>query len=103
MAANEIHVNDIGTVFTVTIKDGSSAVNISTASQKDIMFRKPSGTCVSHAAAFVSDGTDGKIQYTVVSGDLDESGTYKLQSYVKIGSGEWYTDTTTFKVHKNIC
>lgn len=34
MAANEIHVNDIGTVFTVTIKDGSSAVNISTASQK---------------------------------------------------------------------
>ena len=31
MAANEIHENDVGTKFKLTVKDGSSAVDISSA------------------------------------------------------------------------
>ena len=37
MPANEIHLDDVGTKFLVTIKDGSSDVNISTASTKQIL------------------------------------------------------------------
>ena len=43
MSANEIHLNDIGTKFLVTVKDGSSVVNVSTASTKQIIIKKPSG------------------------------------------------------------
>ena len=42
MPANEIHLNDVGTKFLVTIMDGSSAVDISTASTKQIIIQKPS-------------------------------------------------------------
>ena len=61
MPANEIHLNDVGTKFLVTIKDGSSAVNISSASTKEIIIQKPSGTKITATATFDSDGTDGKI------------------------------------------
>ena len=43
MPANEIHQNDIGTIFKVTVKDGDSAVDISSAtsgSSKTIIFKK---------------------------------------------------------------
>ena len=62
MPANEIHVNDVGTLFTLTIKDGDSAVNISSATTKKIIIKKPSGTKLTYNTAFVSDGTDGKMQ-----------------------------------------
>lgn len=102
MPANEIHQNDIGTAFTITIQDGTTAVDISTATTKKIVFKKPSGTKLTYDTAFVSDGTDGKIKYNVVAGDLDEVGTYKLQSYVVISDGTFYTDITSFKVYRNL-
>ena len=82
MPANEIHLNDVGTKFLVTIKDGSSAVNISSASTKEIIIQKPSGTKITATATFDSDGTDGKIYYVTVADDLDEAGSYKLQGKV---------------------
>ena len=102
MPANEIHQNDIGTAFTITIQDGTTAVDISTATTKKIVFKKPSGTKLTYDTAFVSDGTDGKIKYNAVADDLDEIGTYKLQSYVIISDGTFYTDITSFKVYRNL-
>ena len=102
MPANEIHVNDVGTLFTITIKDGDSVVDISSATTRKIVIKKPSGTKLTYTTTFVSDGTDGKMKYNAVSGDLDETGTYKLQSYVIIGDGTFYTDITSFKVYRNL-
>jgi hypothetical protein len=102
MAANEIHLNDIGTQFLLTVKDGSSAVNISSATTKQIIIKKPSGTKVTANTAFSTDGTDGKMYYNAVDGDLDESGSYKLQGKVVISDGTFYTDITSFKVHRNL-
>lgn len=102
MPANEIHVDDVGTAFTLTIKDGDSAVNISTATTKKIIIKKPSGTKLTYNTAFVSDGSDGKMVYSAAAGDLDEAGTYKLQSYVIISDGTFYTDITSFKVYRNL-
>ena len=103
MAANEVHQNDIGTKFLVTIKDGSDAVNVASAtSTKQIIFKKPSGTSMTKTASFNSDGTDGKIYYTVVADDLDEVGTYEIQGKVVITDGTFYTDIQTFKVHRNL-
>jgi len=102
MPANEIHVNDIGTQFMLTVKDGSTAVNISGASTKQITIKKPSGTSITVSTAFDSDGTDGKMYYNAVADDLDEAGSYKLQGKVAITDGTFYTDITTFKVHRNL-
>ena len=102
MSANEIHLNDIGTKFLVTIKDGASAVDVSGASTKQIIIQKPSGTKLTLTATFDDDGTDGKISYTTVADDLDEAGSYKLQGKVVISDGTFYTDITSFKVHRNL-
>jgi len=101
MAANEIHLNDIGTVFTITLKDGSSVVDISSATTKIIIFGKPDGTSVSQTGTFTSDGTDGKMYYTSVDGDLDQPGWWKIQAYI-IDSGTWKSDIGNFEVHANI-
>ena len=102
MPANEIHLNDIGTQFLLTVTDGSTAVNISSATTKQITIKKPSGTSITADTAFDSDGTDGKMSYTTVADDLDETGSYKLQGKVVISDGTFYTDITTFKVHRNL-
>ena len=102
MAANEIHVNDVGTKFLVTVTDGSSAVDISSATTKQLIIKKPSGTKLTKATAFSTDGTDGKMQYSIGSDDLDEAGSYKLQGKVVISDGTFYTDIHTFKVHRNL-
>ena len=102
MAANEIHVNDVGTQFLVTVTDGSSAVDISSATTKELIIKKPSGTKLTKATSFNTDGTDGKMIYNIASDDLDEAGSYKLQGKVVISDGTFYTDIHTFKVHRNL-
>ena len=102
MSANEIHQNDIGTKFLVTINDGDSAVDVSGSSSKQIIIKKPSGTTLTNAAAFNTDGTDGKIYYNALSGDLDETGTHSIQGKVVIAAGTFYTDIQSFKVHRNL-
>ena len=102
MPANEIHLNDIGTQFVLTVKDGSSAVDISGATTKQIIIQKPSGTKITASTTFSSDGVDGKMYYTTLADDLDEAGSYKLQGKVIISDGTFYTDITTFKVHRNL-
>ena len=100
--ASEIHVDDVGTQFLLTIMDGSAAVDISSASTKQIIIKKPSGTKMTKSATFSSDGSDGKIYYSSIADDLDETGSYKLQGKVIISDGTFYTDITTFKVHRNL-
>ena len=102
MAANEIHQNDIGTKFLETIYDGSSTIDVSGASTKQIIFKKPAGTTMTKSASFNSDGTDGKIYYNAVTDDLDEIGTYEIQGKVIITDGTFYTDIQNFKVHRNL-
>jgi hypothetical protein len=103
MAANEIHLGDIGTVFEVTLKDGDAIVDVSTATAKTIYFLKPNGTTlVAKSADFKSDGSDGIIQYTTVANDLDELGKWKIQARVILPTGTWSSDLDTFKVHDNL-
>ena len=62
-----VHNGDIGTVFELTIKDTDEAViDVSTAAVKYIYFQDPTGARRRKTAAFTTDGTDGKIQYTEV-------------------------------------
>ena len=100
--ASEIHVDDIGTRFLVTIKDDGNLVNVSGATINQFNFKKPSDTVVNRSATLVDAGIAGVMYYDAVAGDLDEAGHYKLQAKVAIPSGTYYTDVYSFKVHRNL-
>lgn len=100
--ASEIHVDDIGTKFSITIKDGDTAVDISNATSIVLTFKKPDDELIYRSGVFTTDGTDGGVYYDVVAGDLDEAGYYKLQGVVSSPSGVFHTNIHSFQVHCNL-
>lgn len=99
------HVGDVGAVFVVQVTEWDEdtqafvAVNISGATTLTIYLTKPNGTVLTKTASLDTTGTDGKMKYTTVSGDLSVAGTWKIQGYVAGVSG-WSGSTveTFFKV-----
>ena len=103
--ASEIHVDDIGTRFLVTVKDGTSVVDISSATSLVIDFRKPDDTIINRTGSTLEDGSasSGVMYYDTVAGDMDAAGNWKLQGKITLSStGVFYTDIHTFKVHRNL-
>jgi len=100
--ASEIHVDDIGTKFSITIKDGDVAVDISNAISILLTFKRPDDELIYRSGVFTTDGTDGRIYYDIVAGDLDEAGYYKLQGTVSSPSGVFHTNIHSFQVHCNL-
>ncbi len=96
--AGEIHKNDIGTVFRLTIVDQDGAVvDVSSDPSPEIKF-KVGSQVLTKLATFTTNGTDGIIQYTSVSGDLTPGGNWTMQGHVILTSGEWHTTKVEFKV-----
>lgn len=94
-----VHSNDIGTIFRLEIVDTAGVViDVSTATVKYIYFQKPDGTKKKKTAAFYTDGSDGIIQYTSVSGDIDQTGAWQVQGYVETSDGKFFTRKATFNV-----
>lgn len=105
MAADEVHKDDIGTIFRATIKDGSTAVDVSSATTLQFFFRKPDAslTVDTQTAVLTGDGTDGIIEYISTSGDLDTIGTWQLQAKIVLDvNNQFKTDWHKFEVHENI-
>tara|TARA_Y100000004_G_scaffold192419_1_gene252920 strand:+ start:546 stop:851 length:306 start_codon:yes stop_codon:yes gene_type:complete len=100
--ASEIHVDDVGTRFLITVQDDGVAVDISSAVSRHIKLKKPSSTVLDRTGTLYTDGTDGKMYYDAVAGDLDEAGDYKIQGKVIFSAGTFSTDVKKFKVHCNI-
>jgi len=98
-----IHVDDIGTIFEVIVEADGLPIDISAATTKEFCFKLPDGVLKTRAASFVTDGTDGKLQYLSVAGDLSIAGTYTLQTHVITPGEEFHTAVDTFVVLSNIC
>ena len=99
---SEIHVNDIGTRFLATIQDNGTVVDISSASQIQMIFRRPSDEVFYRVGSLLTSGVDGKVYYDTVSGDLSNVGMHKLQAKVYLPSGTYYTDIYSFQVNCNL-
>lgn len=102
MACDEIHMNDIGVEFKCTVQDCDDAVNISGATTKQLIYQKPNGSLLTKDASFYTDGSDGILTYTTVSGDLNACGMWALQGFVIMSTGEYHSDIKSFKVHRNL-
>lgn len=86
----KVYVGDVGTVLLV-----DTCVDITLATSAKLKVRKPDGTLVEWAGA-VYDTT--KIRYATVTNDLDQAGSYRIQSYVVMPSGTWRGNTATLVV-----
>lgn len=99
---NEIHLNDIGTIFEIALKDCENAVDLTGATTLEYIFQKPDSSTVTKTAIVAGDPTLGILNYTTISGDLDALGNWKIQAHVVLPSGEWRSDIEKFKVHANL-
>jgi hypothetical protein len=103
MPIGEIHENDIGVALRGTFKDqDDEIVNIALATTKQIIIHQPGGDVLTKSGSFVTDGTDGLLQYVTVDGDLTPTGWYKIQGFVIIGSTQYHSDIHKFQVHGNL-
>jgi len=104
---DEIHVNDVGTIFRMTISNSGAALDLSaanTTSSRLFVFRKPDGTLTTQTTSFQSgSGTAGVLDFTAPSGFLDTAGDWRLQAYINLGSGgSFHTDYLVFTVYPNL-
>lgn len=104
MADTIIHNGDVGTIIrlTITEDDDTTAVDVSGATVKTFYFLKPTGTKINKTVVFDSDGTDGKLKYTTIAGDIDTVGRWQVQAYVEIGTAKYYSTKATFSVQSNL-
>lgn len=100
--ASEIHYGDIGVNFNITVMNGTAVLDVSNADDIYIIFQKPDSSDLIKTASLITNGTDGNIRYTTVSGDLDQVGTWQIQAKVDFGISVFSTDIQKFKVYRNI-
>ena len=93
-----VHKNEYGTVFTITVQEDSVDKDISAATETLMIFKAPDEVLTEKTAAFVTDGTNGEIDYTSETGLFDETGTWEVQAKITTASGVWYTVPTAFEV-----
>lgn len=107
MACNTIQLNDIGTLFKILVVEctnaGTVPVDVSTASDLQLKFQKPSGVVNLVDCTLLNDGTDGYIKYISIAGDFDEIGTYKYQGIITMDVNSVFNSTIKkIKVEENI-
>lgn len=94
-----VHLHDVGTVFELTVVDqDGDIVDLSNATTRQIIFRKPNGTTLTKTATVVTDGQDGRMQCISAEGDIDKLGLWRWRGYVVTTSGKWHSDQPSFEV-----
>lgn len=100
-----IHKDDVGTVMELTVVDEDGAIiPIDAALTKQIKLRKPPASgnppiILTKAGVFVTDGTDGKMQYTTVAGDINFDGPWDIQGFISFGATDlFHTESKRFTV-----
>jgi len=101
MSLNGIVSEDYGQtlVLTITDKDTGNAVDVSGyTTSKKIVLIDPSRNKAEKNAAFVTDGSDGQIEYTLADGDIDEPGRWGIRAKVASANAILTSVTEWFNV-----
>jgi hypothetical protein len=103
MSLDSIIKDDYGQEVLLTFidvdTDAAADISAYTTSQK-MIFTDPSGASAEKTAAFDTDGSDGVIAYTLVNGDIDEAGSWKIRGRVTSGTAVLTTEEASFFVHE---
>ncbi len=99
MSWENLQTDDFGQVGKLTCKQDGVAIDISSYTTLQFFLVDPSGNASDAlTAAFDSDGTDGKLKYTLQDGDIDESGEWQVFARVSKTGSEITTDPLRFYV-----
>ena len=99
---DEIHKGDVGTILRVTVTDDGAAVDISAATTKQLLLKSPAGAVLTKTAVFTNTGTDGKLQYTTIAGDLSSTGDWQIQASCVFSASQFLSSIGTFTVCENV-
>lgn len=77
-------------------------MDISGATTKQIILEKPNNAILTVSGSFVTDGKDGLLYYSTVSGDLDQDGVYNAQAYLVLPGFTGYSAPINFEVFQNL-
>ena len=100
--SDEIHVGDIGTRIELTVLKDNLPLNLSTATDIDLVIGRPTAAKLTVTPTFVTDGTDGKVYYLTVINDLSEAGIYQLQIIATFSGGKWHSEIVKMRVYANV-
>ena len=89
-----VFIGDTATII-ITVQDSDgAALNISAATTKEIIVKRPGLTAVALPAAFTNTGTDGKIQIDYE--DITVVGQYQVQGKVVLSGNTYHTAIDDF-------
>jgi hypothetical protein len=80
-----IYRNSIGITFQLNMN-----IDLTDYQTVKILVRKPSLAKQEWTASIYGSAVNGQIEYNTVDGDLDEAGTYIIQSYAEMTDGSIY-------------
>ncbi len=95
-----LFLNDFGVDILLTVTDSNcNPVDISTSTAREFELQKPDGSITTVTALFVTNGTDGKLRYTVASGVLNVVGTWSVRAKITEGATKLFrTEKISFAV-----
>jgi len=80
-------VGDIGTAYQFTVQEDGVAVDLSALDMdlSKLRIGKPDGTVLDKTLTYTADpgdGSTGKVEYAIVSGDFDVDGVYTFELFL---------------------
>jgi hypothetical protein len=102
MSWDNIQETDKGWVGKLTCKQDGTAVDISSYTTLQYILTDPDGTATTKTAAFDSDGTDGKLKYTIITGDISGAGDWRVQARIAKTDVEITSDPLEFSVQARL-
>lgn len=101
----DIYVGDYGPgrphEITVKKEDGT-ARDLSGATALQLTYKKPGGSTLVVTPVFKTDGTDGVIKYTFLTGEIDKAGSWPYQLLYTDALGALHSSIGSLEVGANI-
>lgn len=104
MANPEVQVSSFGWNFDLRVVDSVGVpIDISAATTMEFLAKKPSASSsMILAAAFITDGIDGRLRHVVATGEIDTVGTWQVQTHVIMPGAELFSSILFFDVKANL-
>lgn len=104
MTCKAIQINDVGTVFRLTVIECTTQapLDLSSANPMTVVFKKPDGATLTKTGVWATDGTDGIVTYTTIAGDIDQVGNWYVQAAVTVPGGSFRSSVALFRVESNL-
>lgn len=93
---------DVPLLLRIHRKNGDLETSMGSATNMQIILQPPGGSSRTKTATLYTDGSDGIIEYSTVSGDINQVGRWGIQGRFSLGGGPRRTSVRHFNVKRNL-